>query len=273
MKKFEGILICTDLDGTLLRNDRSISKENLDAIAHFEAEGGLFTFITGRMPFFVEEIYNTVRPNAPIGCINGGGIYDYRTRRYLWTKELMRDALELVEYADKRIPGLGIQVNTFDKIYFSRENEAMVYFRAATGMPNLVSYYWDVHEPIAKIVFGDTREEAIQELQALLNAHPRAQEFDFIRSEQTLYEILPKGVSKGGVLLKMAEIFGIDPRRTVGIGDYNNDIELLRAAGLGVAVANARPEVKAVADHVTCSNENHAIARIIGDIESGTLAI
>lgn len=273
MGKFDGILICTDLDGTLLRDDKSISAENMDAIAHFEAEGGLFTFITGRMPFFVEEIYKTVKPNAPIGCINGGGIYDYSARRYLWTKELVRDALNLVECADKSIPGLGIQVNTFDKIYFSRENEAMVYFRQATGMPNLVAHYWDVHEPIAKIVFGDTREEAIQELQALLNSHPRAGEFDFIRSEKTLYEILPKGVSKGSVLCKMAELFGIDPRRTIGVGDYNNDIELLRAAGLGVAVANARPEVKAVADHVTCSNESHAIARIIADIESGTLTI
>lgn len=273
MKKFEGILICTDLDGTLLRNDRTISKENLDAIARFEAEGGRFTFITGRMPFFVEEIYNTVKPNAPIGCINGGGIYDYSAQRYLWTKELARDALELVESADKSIPGLGIQVNTFDKIYFSRENEAMVQFRDATGMPNLVAHYWDVHEPIAKIVFGDTREEAILQLQALLNSHPRAGEFDFIRSEKTLYEILPKGVSKGSVLCKMAELFGIDPRRTVGVGDYNNDIELLRLSGLGVAVANARPEVKAVADYVTCSNEDHAIARIIADIESGMLAV
>ena len=77
MKKFDGILLCTDLDGTLLRNDKSISQENLDAIEYFKSEGGYFTFITGRMPCFSEEIYQVVRPNAPIGCINGGGVYDY----------------------------------------------------------------------------------------------------------------------------------------------------------------------------------------------------
>ena len=56
MKKFDGILICTDLDGTLLNGDSAVSKENLDAIEYFKAEGGIFTFITGRMPFFVSRI-------------------------------------------------------------------------------------------------------------------------------------------------------------------------------------------------------------------------
>ena len=51
---FEGVLICTDLDGTLLRNDKSISRENLDAIEYFKAQGGLFTIVTGRMPFYVK---------------------------------------------------------------------------------------------------------------------------------------------------------------------------------------------------------------------------
>ena len=61
MKKFEGILLCTDLDGTLLRNDKSISRENLDAINYFMSEGGYFTFITGRMPYTSSNIYKTRR--------------------------------------------------------------------------------------------------------------------------------------------------------------------------------------------------------------------
>ena len=51
MKKFDGILFCTDLDGTLLESDHKISKENIEAIRYFQSEGGLFTFLTGRMPF------------------------------------------------------------------------------------------------------------------------------------------------------------------------------------------------------------------------------
>ena len=77
MGKFDGFLICTDLDGTLLRNDKTISPENLQAIAYFKQEGGFFTFVTGRMPFFVSHVYDRIKPNAPIGCINGGGLYDY----------------------------------------------------------------------------------------------------------------------------------------------------------------------------------------------------
>ena len=61
MKKFSGILICTDLDGTLLREDKTISDENMEAINYFMAEGGLFTFVTGRMPNYVKNMYEKIR--------------------------------------------------------------------------------------------------------------------------------------------------------------------------------------------------------------------
>lgn len=273
MKPFEGILLCTDLDGTLLKNDKRISEENLQAIRHFQNGGGAFTFITGRMPYFVSDICKTVEPNVPFGCINGGGIYDYENNRYVWTRELEHSVLELVQYADEHLPNLGIQVNTFDKIYFCRENDAMVHFRSLTGVANLQAEIHEIREPIAKIVFGDLDENKILHLQNLLNEHPRANEFDFIRSEYMLYEILPKGISKGNVLLKMAELLHMDSKRTIGVGDYNNDISLLRAAGVGIAVSNATPEAKAAADRITVSNEEHAIARIIYDIENGDIPV
>ena len=69
MKKFEGMLICTDLDGTLLRRDKTVSMENLEAIEHFKAEGGYFTFITGRMPYYVDDLPERVRINAPFGAL------------------------------------------------------------------------------------------------------------------------------------------------------------------------------------------------------------
>lgn len=271
MGKFDGMLICTDLDGTLLRKDKSVSRENLDAIAHFKAEGGIFTFVTGRMPYFVSDLYEIVRPNAPIGCINGGGLYDFAAGKYLRTRELRRDVLELVEYADRAIPALGIQVNTFDVLYFCRENEAMVDFRAETGLPNITCDYWEVQTPIAKILFGDKDEDKLNRLAALLQTHPRADEFDFIRSDQTLYEILPKGIHKGIAIEQLTQVLDIDPRKTVAIGDYNNDIGMLRTAALGVAVANATDQTKAAADAVTVSNEEHAIAHLIAALEKGEL--
>ena len=273
MKKFEGILICTDLDGTLLRNDKTISRENHEAIEYFKSEGGIFTFITGRMPYFCEETWQMVQPNGPFGCVNGGGLFDHDTGKYIWTQTLSPSVMDLVEYVEQNIPGIGVQVNTFEKIYFHNDNPAMAGFRRATKVPHIVRHYRDVDEPIAKIVFCDVTEEKLLRTQSLLDAHPRTEEFDFIRSEFYLYEILPKGISKGSVLPRLAEHLGIRMERTVAIGDYDNDISMIRAAGVGIAVENEVDAVKEAADHITVSNEEHAIAKVISDIESGRLKV
>lgn len=273
MKKFQGMLICTDLDGTLLRNDKSISRENLDAIEYFKSEGGVFTFVTGRMPYYVTDMCQRVNPNGPFGCINGGGVYDHRKQAYLWTRELSKAALELVEAAEKQLPEIGIQVCTLERTYFCRENSAMERFRRLTGVPNLTADYRAVKEPVGKIMFGDENGENIERLQKILTSHPMAKDFGFIRSERTLFEILPKGISKGTVLEKMAQLLDIDMRKTVAVGDYNNDAAMLKAAGIGIAVANAVSEAKAAADRITVSNEEHAIARIIADLDCGELKV
>lgn len=273
MKKFEGILICTDLDGTLLRKDKSISEENLRAVEYFMSEGGLFTFVTGRMPFSAKRVYSVLHPNAPIGCINGGALFDTEKEKYIWTNELSHDAIKLVRYIDENVEGIGIQTNSFEHVYFARENLAMKQFREATGDPNLVKNYDDFDEPLAKIIFGDTREDVLLHVRDLLLSHPEAYRYDFIRSEKRLFEILPKGSNKGVSITKLCELYGIDHSRTIAVGDYDNDIEMIKAAHIGIAVANATEGVKAACDLVTVSNEEDAIAKIIYDIESGTIKI
>ena len=273
MKRFDGILICTDLDGTLLGSDRRVSEENLAAIRRFEAAGGLFTFVTGRPPYCATDIYNTVRPNAPFGCFNGGGIYDAEAGKYVYTRELARDALELVRVAMDAIPEMGVQLNTFEKIWFCRDNTAMEWFREITGVPRLTAELGDVREPLAKIVFADFDVSHIDELSRVLNAHSRANAFDFVRSEKTLYEILPKGINKGALLPQLADHLGVSRARVIALGDYNNDVEMLREAGLGIAVANAVPEAKAAADRVTVSNDEHAIAQVIKELENGEIEL
>ena len=270
MGKFDGILICTDLDGTLLRNDKTISEENSEAIEYFKREGGYFTFVTGRMYFTARRLYDMVKPNAPIGCINGGGIYDYEQEKYLWSMILPEGARELVGAVYDAVPSAGIQLNALDAIYFCRDNDAMYHFRKRTGATFLQGDYRTVDVPVGKVVFGDEPEN-ISKIAEVLSNHPRSAEFDYIRSEKTLYEILPKGSSKGNLLIKLAEILGVDARKTVAIGDYNNDVSMIRAAGVGVAVANAVEEAKAVADIVTVSNEESAIAKIIEMIDRGEM--
>ena len=273
MGKFDGILICTDLDGTLYRKDKTISRENKDAIEYFKSEGGLFTFITGRMPYYSTDAYNKARPNAPFGCINGGGVYDGEEKKYVWAAKMPDGVAELVEAVDKALSDVGIQACVLDKTYFCRENGTMQRFRKTTGLPNIVGDYHEITEPIGKILFGTDSEECIHEIERILRSHPRADEFDFIRSEKSLFEILPKGIHKGVALERLTEYLGLDKRKTIAVGDYNNDIGMFRAAGVGIAVSNACPAALEAADLVTVSNEEHAIAKIIYDIESGKILL
>lgn len=269
MGKFEGILICTDLDGTLYRNDKTISEQNKEAIKYFKSEGGYFTFITGRLPYYSQNAYEAASPNVPFGCINGGGVYDGEAKRYIWKTELPRESIELVECIDERFSDVGIQLCCFDKTFFAKENGTTVRFRATTGLPNITCDYHNFKEPMAKIMFCTDIEEEMLNIEKTLRAHKLADKFDFVRSDRTLFEILPKGINKGISIEKLSEYLKIDISRTIAVGDYNNDVAMLRAAGCGIAVANASPAALAAADAVTVSNEEHAIARIIYDIEGG----
>ena len=268
MGRFDGILICTDLDGTLYKNDKTVSSENREAIEYFKREGGYFTFITGRMPY-AQNAYDVIRPNAPFGCINGAGLYDGEKKQYVWTQKISPDITELIRCIDENFPQVGIQVCGLYRTYFSKDNDVMIGFRRVTGVPNVVCDYREIPEQIAKIIFGSYKEEEILAIERTLREHPLAADFNFVRSEKTLFEILPKGVHKGLPLCKLIEHLGVDARKTFAIGDYDNDIGMLKTAAFGIAVANACKAARDAADFVTVSNEEHAIAKLIYDIEKG----
>jgi Cof subfamily protein (haloacid dehalogenase superfamily) len=265
---FDGILICSDLDGTLYKNDKTISAENKEAIEFFKSEGGSFTFITGRLPYYSLDAFKAVNPNVPYGCINGGGVYDGTAKRYIWTKELSLEAIELVRYIDESFSDVGIQLCCFDKTCFAKENDTTVRFRKTTGLPNITCDYRSFSEPLGKIIFCTDEEEKLLAIEKALLTHEKADNFSFIRSEHSLFEILPKGVNKGLAIEKLAEYLNIEHKKTIAIGDYDNDVSMLKAAGIGIAVKNASPRAKDAADFVTVSNEENAIAQIISDIEN-----
>jgi Cof subfamily protein (haloacid dehalogenase superfamily) len=270
MGKFDGILICTDLDGTLYRNDKTVSDENREAIEYFKSEGGLFTFITGRMPNYSMDAYASAQPNVPFGCVNGGGVYDAVNGKYLWTHGgTNRESIELVRYVDEHFPTIGIQTVTFETTYFSKANPVNDWFIKVTGLPNIERHYEDVTEPIAKFIFAVCYEEEMAELKKALKNHPMSHLFDFVQSEKHLYEILPKGVDKGLGLRQLVNCLGCDMNKTVEVGDFDNDVGMLREARYGIAVANCSEKARKAADYVTVSNEEHALAKVIYDIESG----
>ena len=215
------------------------------------------------------SILDTIKPNAPFGCVNGAGLYDGNKVEYVWMAVMPDHVTELIQHIDENFDDVGIQVNTFYKTYFHKDNQTMERFRKITKVENTVCHYNDVQEPIAKILFGSESEEEIQKIEKMLKSHPLANDFDFIRSEKHLYEILPKGVGKGTSIINLCHHLNINVNKTIAIGDYNNDISMFKAVGTGIAVSNACKDALEAADYITVSNEEHAIARVIYDLESG----
>lgn len=273
MGKFDNILIATDLDGTLLRNDKTISEENLSAIEYFKENGGIFTFITGRSATVVGYIYDLVRPNAPIGAFNGGAVIDVEKSEFISKHTLSCEVLELVRLVDCQMPGMSIQLCGFENSYFCKTNDAMERHIITGRFRDLRCHYTKVKEPLAKILFAHSDEAEILKLRKLLESHPLSEKFQLVRSDFEFLEILPKGLSKGENLIKIAEIMGIDIKRTIGIGDNENDISLIEKAGIGIAVSNASQIAKKSADIITVSNEENAIAKVIGDLDDGIIKV
>lgn len=273
MGKFDGILLVTDLDGTLLKDDKSISEENIKSIEYFKANGGKFTIVTGRVPAAFAGIEDIVKPNAPIGCINGGGIYDLDEKKLVWAEIAPPEILEFIAYIDKEMPDMSYQVNTAERIWFCKYNEAMHRIRDLSKVPDLRCHFSEINEPILKILFADMNTDNIVKVGQLLQNHPLMPKFEGVSSEPIYYEVLPKGISKGVVIPKLCDMLGISIDRTIAVGDNNNDVTMLEVAGLGVAVANATENAKNAADKITVSNEESAIAKIIEELDKGIIIL
>ncbi len=270
-KKFEKLLICTDLDGTLLNDEREVSRENLAAIEYFKSEGGCFTFVTGRQRVILKEIYATVQPNVPFGCFNGAGLFDAVKNEFISLVTLPDPAAEIVDYVAMHFPQVGIQLNTENAMYYQQDCNVTVGFRERTNTPYQYGDFRTVSEPVVKVVFASEDGDCLDRLSEEVMKHPKATQVDLIRSEYIFSDLMPKNISKGGALQALVDYLKIDIQNTLAIGDYDNDISMIKRAGIGVAVANAAESAKAAADLITVSNNEHAIAKVIDDIDKGRI--
>jgi Cof subfamily protein (haloacid dehalogenase superfamily) len=270
-KRFENILVCTDLDGTLLNEEREVSKENVDAIEYFKSEGGLFTFVTGRQKAITKEIYDTLKPNVPFACFNGPGLFDGEKNEFIRLVTLPDSAAEILDYVVEQFPQVGIQLNTKNGIYYQQDCIVTEAFRERTNTQYQYGTFKTVAEPVVKVIFASEDGACLDRVSEAVMKHPKAGEVDIIRSEYIFSDLMPKNVNKGDGLQALAEYLKIDMRNTLAIGDYDNDVSMIERAGVGVAVANASPNAKAAADRMTVSNNEHAIAKIIDDIDKGVI--
>ncbi len=265
--KFDGILLCTDLDETLLQTDKSVSEENKKAIKYFKENGGTFTFITGRTHIGVKPTLEAVKPNAPIGCLNGSSIYDHVKDKNLMEMELDKSSAEVIDLVLHKFPSMGIEVVTHEHNYFCKRNFRTDEHQRLEFLPNFEGDYHTVPGKWAKILLMDEKS-VIDELIPFIETLEPAKKFDFVRSTAYYYEILPPNANKGNLLLKIAEYMGIDKEKTIAVGDNENDISMIKAAKVGYAVANAAEKAIDAADIITVSNMEHAIAQVIEDIKN-----
>ena len=270
-EKFNGILICTDLDDTLLTSgDKRLLSENKQAIEYFMSEGGKFTFSTGRVPDGIQKVLDIITPNAPIICYNGVAIYDAKTKKLIYGEYLDKSAKEVAEFIENIFPDAGIEICTDNAIYFSRENRITQMHRDDEGITGNSLNFRHVFAPWKKIIFP-VESNRMNDIAKTLYRSKFRDKYSFVQSSNNYYEVLPKGVSKGSALLKLADILGIDRKRTIGVGDNYNDMEIVQNAGIGIAVANAVPELRAAADIVTVDNNSNALAAIISSLDMGII--
>ncbi len=258
-------MICTDLDGTLTEppEDGSdnvyISKENCEAIEEFKAGGGLFTFSTGRRPFYIrEKIFPFVKPNAPMITVNGASIYDAENDRILKSVFLEKSVLGAPLLAFEKFR------NSLEEVFIIAEREEFSLELSEENFEKKFKEIIALHEDWYKFVFRGVNEEETLKFQKFLKER-YSDTCTLPRSWQTGQEILHKTATKGERALELKSMYP-SVHTLICVGDHENDISMIEAADKGYAVSNAIDAVLEVADCVTVSNQEAAIAKIISEI-------
>ncbi len=255
-------LFVTDLDGTLLNTNRLVSARVQNAFSQAKEQGKFLTFATGRNFNSSLPIMQTLPPNVPMILYNGARIETLQPRKTLYAKNL-RNEQALKAFALQSQFQVSILLYLDDDIYVSVLSPDVQEFNEKEHIPchvvgDLARFLGD-RDPIKLLCIGQP-----EELTRFARAY-RALDKDtvLVCSESHYLEVLPAGVSKGSALKYLAEYLGVSLQEIIAVGDNLNDVEMLSEAGFGVAMGNAHPDLKKVADHVTDSNDNDGVAKLI----------
>ena len=267
MKRFEGMILCSDVDGTLIDEQNKVPKENIEAIAYFQSQGGKFMLATGRIPEAVIPVLDNIRLDFPCICHNGCSIYDFNKKEYIATTALSKSAEAPTREIMKLFPESGVEIMTNEGIYVLKQTFATdrhISFEKVTSKnaPSFeaISATW------LKILFAQTSEDTTK-MQKAMEHSPFQKDFNMLRTHQYYYEIYHKSASKGNGIRQLFSLYHINPEYFYAIGDNDNDLEMLSMAGTSAAVANAAPSVKQAATRImTRSNQEGGVAEFIATL-------
>ncbi|MEQ8142862.1 HAD family hydrolase [Streptomyces sp. OP7] len=255
-------LIATDLDGTLLRGDDTLSDRSLAALARAERAGVRHLVVTGRPAPRVRSLLGDLGCTGLAVCGQGAQVYDAGTDRMLWSVRLDR---ELAETA------LGKIEAEVGEVYAAVDQDGV------DGLTLIEPGYRMPHPTLPSVPVERRDDLWARPISKVLLRHPRLSDDALAAAARSVVgslatvtmsgpgtvELQPCGVTKATGLALAAEHLGLRPESTVAFGDMPNDVPMFRWAGHGVAMANAHPELKAVADEVTLSNEDDGVAVVL----------
>ena len=261
-------IIFSDLDGTLLCSDKSISEGNRGAIDRATAAGHSFVIATGR-PFESAKMVSDLLGLNGEGCYivsyNGGHVYDCYHKKVLFSRQMdMQTLRELFALADEA--GSYVQTYQNGEILTKAATEEMEWYASRTNLkacPRADALEYLTREPNKAIVIDIHDQSRLERFRVEHEQWAKGKCRMLFSCPQYL-EVVPEGISKQSGIKFLANLLGVDIADTIAIGDEMNDIEMIKAAGIGIAVSNANPAAKEAADYVTTgSNNEDAIAEVI----------
>ncbi|GBP99656.1 hypothetical protein SSP531S_10510 [Streptomyces spongiicola] len=254
-------LVATDLDGTLLRSDLTVSARTRRALERAIASGAHHLVVTGRPAVACREFLNALGYRGLAVCGQGAQLYDAGADRLLSSVsldvDLARHVVERVEAELGRVE-LGVVTSPPE----SR-------FKVTAGFGERVRHGWDVTTepgglwtaPIDKLILHHPHVD--EDRLTAVTRRLTGGEVTVVHSVKGMVEVLPAGIDKGTGAARAAELLGLTGADTVAFGDMPNDIPLLAWAARGVAVANAHHDLRAMADEVAPGNDEDGVAAVL----------
>lgn len=236
-------LIVSDLDGTLLEDDHSISPRTVEMVDKLRELSVLFTIATGRSLTASKEYIERLNISTPVILFNGARIFDPVEGKYLTEHTLSRKAVETIIEKAKRQRDLTVAFFVSEEVYmYNVCLKASTYFiRDAIVYRSVEDLSDFVDQNVTKIVFAGQPydlDKLEMELPEIL------EEADVVKSEDDLLEILPKGVNKASALKELCGILRVPLSEVIVLGDSMNDLQMIRVAGFGIAVGKAKDEIR-----------------------------
>lgn len=259
-------LIAIDLDGTLYNDQIKITPDTLDALLKAQEMGILIALASGRpLPglFHARDLLKLEEHHGMLVAYNGGKIVDTTTDQILYDKYIPHDlAIELLnhfkDYPVNPIIDDGKVLYVEDKNAYRVKEEAFNDSMECIEVPSLTEHL-DFH--LNKILTSVDPEKLYDVLEVI--GMPYRDQITFVRTAPFYIEAIPLGTSKASGLSKVCADLGIDPSEVIAFGDAENDLEMVKFAGYGVAMGNACDALKDVANEVTLTNNEDGIAHTL----------